>query len=173
MYNKELARQIHEEYSRGISVKDISKITGKTEKEIEDFVKSDQYLELVENFQQFVDELALGNSDWYLEYRRQKNAEYEFPPDFEQDWYHDLLDEYSVTDYGAVLHEISKGSDVTLDMNNPVSKTIIEGLNEVEEITGKKLSFEDKVRLGKGTFKEIIDEYTVAKRLAKQTQEGV
>ena len=73
-YDKYLRREIYEEHTQSTSVEDIAKITGKSVWSIKSALQSNWFQELKANMDQFMAAVALGNSDWYLEYKRQKNS---------------------------------------------------------------------------------------------------
>ena len=72
-YDKYLRREIYEEFTQGTSVEDIAKITGKSVWSIKSALQSNWFNELKANMSQFMDEVALGNSDWYLELKQKRN----------------------------------------------------------------------------------------------------
>ena len=71
-YSRETRRQIFEEYHEGSSISTIAKLTNLTETAIESAIHSKWFTEYQEDMDQFSAELALGNSEWYLEYKKNK-----------------------------------------------------------------------------------------------------
>lgn len=71
-YSRETKEQIFEEYSVGSSISTIATLTNLTEAEIESAIHSKWFAKYQEEMDEFSAELALGNSEWYLEYKKNK-----------------------------------------------------------------------------------------------------